>query len=143
MLKVRLYEHKNRTTLLVIKTMPATHNVKGINLKSLQFQQDGTPIKCKSIQSSEFNFSKAVDRLKRANEWPAKGHLTCLVYMTFFWSHLKRMFIKLGEMISMTQRILHEVAEIYPEVLPNVINGYYNCLAHCQTTERKEFEHLL
>lgn len=43
------------------------------------------------------------------------------------------MFIKLGQIISMTEHC--ESVEIPPRILRNVIDGCYNYITHCQTTE--------
>ncbi|EFN70918.1 hypothetical protein EAG_03291, partial [Camponotus floridanus] len=63
----------------------------------------------------------------------------------FFWGYLKdRVYkIKPQNLNDLQVRIIDEVALITPEILQNVQTNFYDRLAHCQTVEGRQFEHLL
>lgn len=132
--------------MLINRIMPAIQNVEGLNFNSIWFQQDGAPPHYAFQVRNLLNQTLPRRWIGRRGpiEWPARSpDLSPLDY--FFWGYLKNNVYKTrpNDINELTQRILHEAAEIPAEMLQNVMNGYYNRLAYCQTAEGKQFEHLL
>jgi hypothetical protein len=131
--------------LLIDRIIPAIQDL-GLEFNSIWFQQDGAPphyaVNVRNLLDETFP-EQWIGRRGRI-EWPARSpDLSPLDY--FFWGYLKDKVYqtKPNDINDLKQRILHEAAEIPPEMLRNVMDGYYNRLAHCQTAMGEQFEHLL
>lgn len=131
--------------LLVDRIIPAIRNL-GLNFDSVWFQQDGAPphyaVNVRDLLDQTFR-ERWIGRRGRI-EWPPRSpDLSPLDY--FFWGYLKNKVYetKPNDINDLTQRILHEAAEVPPEILRNFMDGYFNRLAHCQTAMGEQFEHLL
>jgi len=125
--------------------VPTVRNIFDPDFDSVWFQQDGAPHF--SLQMRNFLNNTFPERWigrRGAIEWPPRSSdLSPLDF--FFWGYLKdRVYkIKPQNLNDLQVRIIDEVALITPEILQNVQTNFYDRLAHCQTVEGRQFEHLL
>lgn len=126
--------------------VPAVRNIFDPDFDSVWFQQDGAPphfaLQVRNFLNNTFP-ERWIGR-RGAIEWPPRSpDLSPLDF--FFWGYLKdRVYkIKPQNLNDLQVRIIDEVALITPEILQNVQTNFYDRLAHCQSVEGRQFEHLL
>jgi len=126
--------------------VPTVRNIFDPDFDSVWFQQDGAPphfaLQVRNFLNNTFP-ERWIGR-RGAIEWPPRSpDLSPLDF--FFWGYLKdRVYkIKPQNLNDLQVRIIDEVALITPEILQNVQTNFYDRLAHCQTVEGRQFEHLL
>lgn len=77
-------------------------------------------------------------------KWPARSpDLTPLDF--FLWSYLKcRVYrVQLNNLDDLRNRILEEAALNDQNIIRKAVSNFYEHIAHCQTVNGAQFEHLL
>lgn len=126
--------------------VPGIRNIFNLNFDTVWFQQDGAPphfgLEVRNFLNEIFP-ERWIGR-RGAIEWPPRSpDLTPLDF--FFWGYLKDRVYKTKpqNLDDLRHRIITEVALIRFETLGNVCSSFYHRLAHCQTVQGQQFEHLL
>jgi len=96
----------------------------------------------RNFLNTEF-FNRWIGR-RGQTEWPPHSpDLSPLDY--FLWDYLKSKVYatKPRNLEELRQRLIEEAALIAPEFLRNAISSFYDRIAHCQTVNGTQFEHLI
>jgi len=73
-------------------------------------------------------------------------HVHLIYHLDYFlWGYLKGKVYatKPRNLEKLRQRIIEEAALIAPEFLRNALASFYDRIAHCQTVNGAQFEHLI
>lgn len=132
--------------MLQNQIVPALQNMFGQEAQNIWLQQDGAPPHYGREVRQYLNnvFPRRWIGRRGAVEWPARSpDLNPLDY--FFWGYLKYLVYqtKPTDVDDLTERILHLSQTIPRESFLNAVSAFYTRLAHCQTAEGEQFEHLL
>lgn len=132
--------------MLQNEIVPALQATLGADFQTCFFQQDGAPphygVQVRQYLDAVFPH-RWIGR-RGAIEWPARSpDLTPLDY--FLWGYVKDKVYQTQptDLNELRHRISQEAQVIPREYVQNAVAGFYNRLAHCQTTDGEHFEHLL
>lgn len=132
--------------LLQEEIVPALRGIVGNQFNLVNFQQDGAPghfgRQVRAYLDATFP-GRWIGR-RGEIEWPPRSpDLTPLDF--FYWGYLKdRVYqTKPDSIDDLRGRILETSNAITPEMIADVLETFYQRLAHCQTVEGAQFEHLI
>lgn len=132
--------------MLANQIVPALQQMFGQEINNIWFQHDGAPAHYghRVRQYLDNVFPRRWIGRRGAVEWPARSpDLNPLDY--FFWGHMKNVVYKKEPTdVQNLQEIILQTAQSIPqEAISNAVSSFYTRLAHCQTAEGQQFEHLL
>lgn len=116
------------------------------NFEQIWFQQDGAPphygLQVRQYLDNVFP-NHWIGR-RGSIEWPARSpDLSPLDY--FLWGYVKDRVYKTKpqNLDDLRNRIQQEIQQIPQDTLQRAVSHFYTAMAHCQTAEGHQFEHLL